>query len=116
MPVRIKRERTRGWRKPEGAVIVSRPSRWGNPFTVQGAFDSGYAATDREARALCAAAFESCMRRGELSPWWFADGADRFRWMADHVSELAGRDLCCWCPDDLCHASVLLDLANGEAP
>ena len=28
-------------------------------------------------------------------------------------AELAGRDLCCWCPlDQPCHADVLLELAN----
>jgi hypothetical protein len=33
---------------------------------------------------------------------------------ADDVRrELAGRDLCCWCPlDDPCHADVLLEVAN----
>ena len=30
--------------------------------------------------------------------------------------ELAGKDLACWCdPDELCHADVLLEVANGEA-
>nr|WP_268825129.1 DUF4326 domain-containing protein [Mycobacteroides chelonae] len=34
MPERIQLRRTRGWRKPEGAIVVSRPSRWGNPFRI----------------------------------------------------------------------------------
>lgn len=29
-PKRIKRERTKGWRKPEGVVYVGRGSGWGN--------------------------------------------------------------------------------------
>ena len=33
-PVRIQRKRTKGWRMPEGAVYVGRPSAWGNPFPV----------------------------------------------------------------------------------
>lgn len=33
-PKRIQLRRTKGWRKPEGAVVVARPSRWGNPFVV----------------------------------------------------------------------------------
>lgn len=32
MPERIRLSRERGWRKPEGAVVVARPTRWGNPF------------------------------------------------------------------------------------
>jgi hypothetical protein len=33
-PHRIRLSRSRGWRKPSGAVVVSRPTRWGNPFRV----------------------------------------------------------------------------------
>lgn len=32
MPDRIQLHRTAGWRKPPGAVVVARPSKWGNPF------------------------------------------------------------------------------------
>lgn len=33
-PKRIQLRRTKGWRKPEGAVSVARPTKWGNPFKV----------------------------------------------------------------------------------
>lgn len=33
-PQRIQRKRTKGWRMPEGAVYVGRPSKWGNPFKL----------------------------------------------------------------------------------
>lgn len=33
-PKRIQLRRTKGWRKPEGAIVVARPSRWGNPFRL----------------------------------------------------------------------------------
>ncbi|WP_116996339.1 DUF4326 domain-containing protein [Desertimonas flava] len=33
-PRRIRLRRTKGWRKPDGAVVVARPSRWGNPFRL----------------------------------------------------------------------------------
>lgn len=36
MPKRIQLRRTKGWRKPAGAVVVSRPSKWGNPYPVGG--------------------------------------------------------------------------------
>ncbi|MGX1809730.1 DUF4326 domain-containing protein [Nocardia sp. NPDC055321] len=36
MPERIQRQRTAGWRLPEDAVYVGRPTKWGNPFTVGG--------------------------------------------------------------------------------
>jgi hypothetical protein len=34
-PQRIQLRRTKGWRKPQGAIVVSRPSKWGNPISVQ---------------------------------------------------------------------------------
>lgn len=35
-PERIQLRRTKGWRKPEGAIVVARPTKWGNPFAVDG--------------------------------------------------------------------------------
>ncbi|MCR1785331.1 DUF4326 domain-containing protein [Nocardioides carbamazepini] len=34
-PKRIQRQRTKGWRMPEGAVYVGRGSKWGNPFALR---------------------------------------------------------------------------------
>lgn len=33
-PRRIQRHRTKGWRMPEGAIYVGRPTKWGNPAVV----------------------------------------------------------------------------------
>lgn len=35
-PKRIQRQRTKDWRKPEGAIYVGRGSTWGNPFVIGG--------------------------------------------------------------------------------
>lgn len=37
-PKRIQRKRTKGWRMPEGAVYVGRPTKWGNPFSPDGSW------------------------------------------------------------------------------
>ena len=112
-PKRIQLRRTRGWRKPDGAVVVARPSRWGNPFTIAGALESQFAETTEHARTLCVEAFASCIAHGRWSPWWAENAATRFDWMDCHLDELQGRDLACWCPlDQPCHADVLLELAN----
>ena len=90
MPQRIQLRRTKGWRKPEGAIVVSRPSRWGNPyrFDVHGDAAIGM--------------FEADLHAGKL----------RFT-VEDVRRELAGHDLACWCPiGALCHAEVLLQVAN----
>lgn len=33
-PQRIQLSRRKGWRKPDGAIVVARPSKWGNPFVI----------------------------------------------------------------------------------
>ena len=35
MPQRIQLRRAKGWRLPEGAIVVSRPSKFGNPWRVK---------------------------------------------------------------------------------
>jgi hypothetical protein len=113
VPERIQLRRTKGWRKPEGAVVVARPSRWGNPFPVD------FFGCDEAVRM-----YRDWVTSGVA--WWMSpgdDGVHRFtgigvrRPSADDIrSALRGRDLACWCPlDQPCHADVLLELANTEA-
>ncbi len=119
-PHRIQRQRLKGWRKPDNCVIVTRPSRFGNPFTVAGALEWGGAETTEQARELCATAFRSWLRGN--TDWWMGPEADatRDRILAA-LPELRGRDLACYCPlpepgqPDHCHAAVLLKLANDPA-
>ena len=33
-PKRVQQRRTKGWRKPDGAISGARPHKWGNPFEV----------------------------------------------------------------------------------
>lgn len=121
-PARIQRRRTKGWRKPENAIYVGRGSRWGNPFALA-------PAASQRGGLLDAWAVEYRGRklaRWDTSAAARADAADRFaRWIRDPDqaqlveaarAELAGRDLMCWCPlDEVCHADVLLELANQTA-
>ncbi|MGZ4521042.1 MAG: DUF4326 domain-containing protein, partial [Mycobacteriaceae bacterium] len=41
-PKRIQRQRTKGWRMPEGAVYVGRPTEFGNPFKAYKCDCCGY--------------------------------------------------------------------------
>ncbi len=58
-PSRIQRKRTKGWRMPEGAVYVGRPTIWGNPFTIASCIENGFADNPAAARVLCVEAFGS---------------------------------------------------------
>lgn len=99
-PKRIQRSRNPGWRKPVGVIVVVRPSRWGNPYVVDDSRPDGrQIAVDAYAANIAAA--------HRIDPGFLP----MFR------AELAGHDLCCWCPLDApCHADVLLRVANGENP
>ncbi|SIE19132.1 DUF4326 domain-containing protein [Mycobacteroides abscessus] len=112
MPERIQRRRTAGWRKPKGAVVVSRPSRWGNPWVVHVHNPScgpellacpDYIADDR-------ADATTKYRHAVLYP---LAGQPHVPTPDEIRAELAGRDLACYCPlDQPCHGDVLLEIAN----
>lgn len=105
MSARIQRKRTKGWRMPEGAVYVGRPSAWGNPFSIKGWNCTPETAVEnfRDLLARAPIADENTL--------WLAKAGET---VYDTIRrELAGKDLACWCPlDQPCHADVLLDLAN----
>jgi hypothetical protein len=109
-PQRIQLRRTKGSRKPAGAIVVSRPSKWGNPFTVADARGAGYEGTPAQLRARCVDEFRAWLRDPERV---WSGGTPRAEWILAHLDELRGHDLGCWCPlDQPCHADVLLEMAN----
>jgi Domain of unknown function (DUF4326) len=109
-PKRIQLSRRKGWRKPVGAIVVSRPSKWGNPYALDsyqfGNLDGSLAAwNERAAREIALRDFEHALCMGMLKVT-----------VEDVRRELAGKDLACWCPlNKLCHADVLIRLANEDA-
>lgn len=107
--VRVQRQRTKGWRMPEGAVYVGRPTRWGNgilptmldfhdqPLGVERAVDLYRLATLR---------FIEDGPPGAVAAW-----------LAPLRKATA---LACWCPlydqygrRTTCHADVLIDIVAG---
>lgn len=115
MPERIQLRRTKGWRLPPGAVVVSRPTRWGNPFTQALALESGYA-TEADWRPFVVNCFRDWIGPSQSGrDWWQGPESDRRRRVfVEDIAHLRGKDLACWCaPDQPCHADVLLELANA---
>lgn len=124
MPQRIQRKRTKGWRMPEGAVYVGRPTKWGNPWsTGSDGLTSGpgmYFSADPEmTQAMIAAMYGDWLELGLDAPALMCGGpypelVARRQRILDEVVQLRGHDLACWCPSNQpCHADVLLELANG---
>ena len=108
MPKRIQMTRRKGgWRDQHpDAVVVARPSKWGNPFVVG----------------------KECFVCGVVGRVLVRDKSHAVELYRNHVchyvggylfretvmKELRGKDLACWCPPDQpCHADVLLEVANA---
>lgn len=112
-PKRVQLRRTKGWRKPEGAVVVARPGRFGNPFTIAAAIEAGFAMNDTDGRRVAVSAFRDWLN-GDT--WAAGSGSEWDQRLTDYLAalpELRGKDLACWCPlAQPCHADVLLELAN----
>jgi hypothetical protein len=124
MPRRIQLSRRKGYRKPEGAIVVTRPTRWGNPFRRD--YDGHEFRGGVYLWGVPMSAAEDALLVRAFSEWLagrlFADDEvlePRRCWILDHLPDLRGHDLCCWCKIELdkqsapCHADVLLELANN---
>jgi hypothetical protein len=111
MPDRIQLYRAKGWRKPEGAVVVSRgPGKFGNPFTVQAAIEAGYPDPAR----MAVTAYRDWLNGDPWACPFGTDWAERRQIILDALPTLRGHDLCCWCRlDQPCHADVLLEMVNA---
>ena len=89
-PERIQLSRKKGWRLPPNTISVSRPGKWGNPFSVA-----------EYGRELAVRNF-----RNRLVGLIAIGALD--------LSELRGKNLACWCRmGESCHADVLLEMANA---
>lgn len=107
MPERIQLSRRKGYRKPEGAVVVTRPTKWGNPWregTTNWTVKPG-GVIDRSGKVLTRQDAVDSYRNSLLASPDLVASAQR---------ELRGRDLACYCPPGQpCHADVLLEVSNA---
>ena len=120
-PKRVRRERTKGWRKGENCVIVDRTSIWGNPFKVGEKIrnDSPLwpyiaAAVPGGARGLVALVPMTAEQATDLYSSWVVEQPH----LMLRLHELHGKDLACPCKlpprgdPDHCHGAYLIDLVR----
>jgi hypothetical protein len=84
---------------PDDAVYVGRPTKWGNPFSHQSGTRAQYQVDSRQEAV-----------------WRFRDwllNEPEAQELRDSLEELRGKDLVCWCVPMMCHAEVLMELANA---
>jgi protein gp37 len=92
-PQRIQRSRKAGSRLPSSTVVVTRPTRWGNPFRVSKDYPVDRAVSDYEK--------------------WLKNDPEGIETLRAARAELRGKSLACWCrPGEPCHGDVLLRLVN----
>jgi len=109
-PHRVQLSRKKGWKLPPNTVVVARPSKWGNPYTIgksASLFAQSVEVPDAKTAVRLFAAYAD-IPQGEYI------GHKRGMSIGDQAyRELRGKNLACWCPlDQPCHADVLLRLAN----
>lgn len=110
---RIQRSRAKGWRMPEGAVYVGRPTRWGNPWKAGDRFAYASWVTVGDPRY----GYPGVVLDGSTVVLAYRDnlGVMSADELAEWIAPLRGHDLACWCPlDQPCHADVLLGLASDN--
>lgn len=118
-PVRVQLSRKAGWRMPENTVSVARPGKFGNPFTIVDAIESGYA-NQATAQAFVVECFRDWLGPSQSGrDWWQGPKSDKRKaQIFECLPALRGKNLACWCRLDgsPCHADVLLELANSTIP
>jgi hypothetical protein len=119
LPARVRLSRAKGFRLQEhapGAIVVRRPTRYGNPFIVAECIEDEPTLTDLEARERCTRLFDLWLE-GDLE---LTDPrrVEQRAWILDHLGDLTGHPLACTCPlpvagePDWCHAVSLIRRAN----
>lgn len=115
-PKRLQRSRKMGWRKPKGAVIVDRTSRWGNPFCVKK--EGGkWRITDQHGNYCTSKKFKTYEQAAHKSVRLYGTYIHGLiEKNKIDIKALRGKDLICFCAlDKPCHADYLLEIANMEA-
>lgn len=117
MPKRIQLSRKKGWRMPPNCVSVARPTVFGNPWTLEKAIASKLFKPGTE-RKVCIDCYRDWLTRDDfpeaMEKFPIYQGIEEQRVeILRRLPELRGKDLACWCNGELCHADVLLELANG---
>ena len=106
-PVRVQLRRAKGWSIPDNTVVVSRTSKWGNPFIV------GTTGTQAECVNLYTLMLGGyfAVGRGPTIP----EQRLAFSYVSNNIRKIRGKNLACWCrPGSACHGDVLLKLANAR--
>lgn len=111
---RIQRKREAGWKLPPNTAVITRPTKFGNPFTAEKIAGLGFHVDP-------AAIKESSVRmfRQWLGPCWWEvwcgpESIAARKRILESLDELRGKDLACFCKEgDVCHGDILIELCKS---
>lgn len=84
-------------------ISIARPSKWGNPFTHikdRSTLAKYVLSTRKEAID----AYRKYITKGEG------------KWLLDHLDELRGKTISCFCYPKSCHGDILIELIHEFCP
>lgn len=88
---------------PSDAVYVGRPSKWGNPLSVNDAVGR----TKEKVLQFFEVYIDKLIKA-------YNPNCDK-QYRGHNIEELRGKKLACWCSlEEKCHADILADRANRE--
>ena len=114
-PQRIQLKRTLGWKMPPGAVRVDRTTLFGNPYTLD-RYEASKAVEMH--RQWLTGHFTDADLMQMHPPVVARHLIAKRKEVRQALPKLKGMNLACWCPlpedgePDICHAALLLELAN----
>jgi len=94
---------------PDDVVDITWPGEWGNPFIPGHPNGLGWGRVRDDDHAV-----QLFTRWLYLDHDLVAFERDRHAWILEHLEDLRGKHLACWCALDApCHGSILLVVANS---
>jgi len=106
-PRRFQLSRRKGFRLPENTVVVARPGKYGNMFSIVPNIPAGQRIGPRYIAVPTAEDAVECFREVFDQEGETADG------LRSLLPDLRGKNVACWCALDApCHGDVWLELAN----
>lgn len=107
---RIQRKRTKGYKMPDNAIYVGRPTKFGNPFQA----GKWYIPVDACLSNPFSPEWKLC-KTIEQSVELYREYIEReVKYKRLDLHELIGHNLACWCNlKNCCHADVLIEMINN---
>lgn len=114
---RIQRKRTKGWRMPENAKYVGRPTKWGNPFRLTpDGFIQCYSTNGKILDPWIMWSYSNGFETKDIVElyglWLKGDLKTKAPYLPTppSIDELKGKDLACFCSlSEPCHVDAILE-------